>query len=208
VTPAHDVARRRRVLLTRSAEDCAEWAERLGALGATPVALPCIHAETIDTPPVRATVAAAVADADWLVFTSRRGVEAFVALGGSAPARTKIAVVGAGTAAVAQELLGRVDLVGRGGTAASLADSLAANGVLAQRSHAVLPLAENAGDALERALSGAGARCTRLDVYRTVPAPPATPRRAMSSLGADNVILASPTAVTGFVQQVIVDVPV
>ena len=72
----------------------------------------------------------------------------------------------------------------------------------------LLALAENAGDTLERALTVAGARCTRFDVYRTIPAPKAAERRAMSTLGADNVIFASPTAVHGFVQQVAVDVPI
>jgi uroporphyrinogen-III synthase len=207
VTPAVKAVASRRVLLTRSSEDCAEWAERLAVLGAAPVVLPCIACETIDSPALRAALATAVADADWLVFTSRRGVEAFAALGGRVPARTKIAVVGGGTAAAAERTLGRVDLVGHG-TAALLAASLKTGGALAAAARAVLPLAENAGATLERALIGAGAHCTRLDVYRTVPVPPTTPKRAMSSLGADNVILASPTAVTGFMHQVAVDVPV
>ncbi len=208
MTPAAAAGAGRRVLLTRSEEDCREWAERLTAAGALPVVLPCIQCETIDTPPLRRALAAALADAAWLVFTSRRGVEAFTALGGAVPAQTKIAVVGAGTAAAAERSLGRVDLVGGGGTAALLAESLLASGALAHAPRVLLPLAENAGDTLERALSAAGARCTRLDVYRTVPAPPARAKRAMSSLGADNVILASPTAVTGFTNQVLVDMPI
>jgi uroporphyrinogen-III synthase len=61
---------------------------------------------------------------------------------------------------------------------------------------------------LERTLTAAGAHCTRFDVYRTVPSPAAAAKRALSSLGADNVLLASPSAVTGFVQQVVIDVPV
>lgn len=198
----------RRVLLTRSEEDCAEWAERLLAHGAHAVALPCIHAETLDSPALRATLAAAAAAADWIAFTSRRGVEAFVALGAHAHARAKIAVVGAGTALAAENALGRVDLVGRGGTAAALAATLVADGALAARPHVLLALAENAGDVLERELTRAGARCTRLDLYRTVPAPAGATKRAMSTLGADNVLLASPSAVAGFVHQVELDVPV
>jgi uroporphyrinogen-III synthase len=208
VTPALASHAHARVLLTRSEEDCAEWAERLTALGATPVTLPCIHTEIIDTPALRAALATAAAEAAWLVFTSRRGVEAFVALGGRPAAATRIAVVGASTAAAAEHALGRVDLVGRGGTAAALAGTLVGGGALAAQARIVLPLAENAGDTLERAFTAAGARCARFDVYRTVPAAPAEPKRAMSSLGADNVILASPTAVTGFLHQVVVDVPV
>jgi uroporphyrinogen-III synthase len=207
VTPATALSGRS-VLLTRSEEDCAEWAGRLAARGACPVTLPCIHAETLDTPTLRAMLATATASADWIAFTSRRGVEAFAALGAAPPAHVKIAVVGTGTAAAAEQRLGRVDLIGRGGTSAALGATLIAEGSLMTRPLVLLALAENAGDALETALSEAGARCTRLDLYRTVPAPATPTKRAMSTLGADNVLLASPSAVTGFMRQVELDVPV
>src|SRR5262245_36126476 len=64
-----------RVLLTRSEDDCAEWAEELERRGVRPVLLPCIRSEPIDTPELRAGLKLALADADWLVLTSRRGVE-------------------------------------------------------------------------------------------------------------------------------------
>jgi uroporphyrinogen III methyltransferase/synthase len=208
VTLAVGAAPGRRVLLTRSEEDNSEWAEKLAERGAESVALPCIHCEPIDTPALRANLAAAAATADWLTFTSRRGVEAFAALHPTPLPRTRVAVVGAATAAAARELLGHMDLVGRDGTAASLGTTLARDGDLSYRRRVLLALAENAGDTLERALTAAGARCTRFDVYRTIPAPAAATKRAMSAFGADNVIFASPTAVTGFVQQVTVDVPI
>ena len=198
----------RRVLLTRSEEDCAEWAERLARHGADPVALPCIRCEPIATPASKAALAAAVPSSDWLVFTSRRGVEAFAALEPPAlPAKCRVAVVGAATAEAARAELGRVDVVG-GGTAAALGGTLADLGELMLHPRVLLAVAENAGDALERALQAAGATCTRLDVYRTVPAPPAERRRPLSTLRVDNVVLASPSAVTGFVHQVDVDAPV
>ncbi len=208
MTPAAGIASRRRVLLTRSDDDNAEWAEVLAERGAEPVALPCIHCEPIDTPALRAELAAAASTADWLTFTSRRGVEAFASLHPAPVPRARIAVVGAATAAAARERLGHMDLVGRDGTAASLGDTLARDGDLSYRHRVLLALAENAGDTLERALTAAGAHCTRFDVYRTIPAPPVTTKRAMSAFGADNVIFASPTAVKGFVQQVNVDVPI
>ena len=208
MTPAVSTTPRRRVLLTRSEEDNAEWAETLAERGAEPVTLPCIHCEPIDTPALRADLAAAAAAADWLTFTSRRGVAAFAALHPAPLPRARVAVVGAATAAAARELLGHVDLVGRDGTAASLGATLARDGDLSYRQHVLLALAENAGDQLERTLTAAGATCTRFNVYRTIPAPPAATKRAMSTLGADNVIFASPTAVKGFVQQVTVDVAV
>lgn len=208
MTPHAANVSRRRVLLTRSEEDCAEWAVRFARHGVDAAALPCIRCEPIATPAAKAALAAALPSADWLVFTSRRGIEAFVALDPPAlPTRCRIAVVGATTAEAARAELGRVDLVG-GGTAVSLAATLVDVGDLRRHPRALLALAENAGDALEQALTSAGAECTRLDVYRTVPAPPAQPRHPLSALRVDNVVLASPSAVTGFVHQVEVDVPV
>ena len=201
-------ASRRRVLLTRSEEDSADWAARFAQRGGEAVALPCIRCEPLATPARKAELAAALPQADWLVFTSRRGVEGFMALEPPSPsARCRIAAVGATTAEAAAAALGRVDLVG-GGTAVALAATLLDVGDLERRRRVLLALAENAPDTLEEALTEAGAECTRLDVYRTVPAPPAEPRRPLSALRVDNVVLASPSAVTGFVQQVDVDVPV
>ncbi len=205
----------RRVLLTRSADDCADWARRLEQRGAAAVLLPCIDAESIDTPELRSAAALALAAADWLVFTSRRGVAALAALVSSGPdarrfalpAACRVAAVGEATAAAAREATGRVSLVGRG-TAADLGELLAAEGELGARPNVLLALAANAGDALERALGAAGARCTRLEVYRTVPAAAVAPKQALSSLDAGDVLLASPSAVKGFVQQVSIDAPV
>ncbi len=208
MTPRPKQSARPRVLLTRSEDDIAEWAERFAERGADTVALPCIRCERIATPAAKAALAAAVPQADWLVFTSRRGVEAFVAAAPAPAAHSRVAVVGAATAAAAQAALGRVDLVGRGGTAAELAATLVRDGELQRRPRVVLALAANAGDTLERELTSAGAECRRINVYRTVPAPEAEPRRPLSALHVDNVVLASPSAVLGFMHLVEVDVPV
>jgi uroporphyrinogen-III synthase len=197
----------KRILITRSADDCAEWAQKLAELEAVPVSLPCIDTETIDTPELRARLAAAVPEADWLVFTSRRGVEAFRTLYSGSIGNARVAAVGAITGEAARTRLRRIDLIGRGGTASLLAATMLADGVLADEPRLLLALAENADDRLESALQGP-ARCTRLDVYRTVPAPARATKRALSSLGADNVLLASPSAVTGFVNQVDIDTAV
>jgi uroporphyrinogen III methyltransferase/synthase len=209
MTPKPKPFAARRVLLTRSEEDCADWAARFAERGVETVALPCIRCEPLATPALRAALAAAVPSADWLVFTSRRGVAAFVAL--EPPARSpqcRIAVVGAATAHAARAAFNRVDLVGREGTAAALAAALVDEGDLQRYPNVVLALAENAGDVLQRALTAAGAQCTRLDVYRTVSAPATGARRPLSTLRVDNVVLASPSAVQGFVNAVEVDVPV
>jgi uroporphyrinogen-III synthase len=147
-----------------------------------------------------------LADAGWLVVTSRRGVEAFEQLrGAKLLPRARIAVVGAATAAAARAKLGRADVVGRG-TGAALGAELAGRGDV-RGANVLIAVAANAGDALEQALAAAGARCTRIDLYRTIPAPPAAMKRKLSTLAAERIVLASPTAAQGLVHQVDLDVP-
>jgi len=117
MTPHAAKDSRPRVLLTRSEEDCAEWAARFARLGMESESLPCIHCEPIATEASKAALAAAVPRADWLVFTSRRGVEAFSTLYDGSLGNARVATVGAATGESARERLGRVVLIGRGGAA-------------------------------------------------------------------------------------------
>ena len=193
------------VLITRSADDCDEWALMLEAEGAIVVVLPCIHIEQIDDDELRQSIAGELPQADWLVFTSTRGVHAFAALHGEAlPDLVKIAVVGPATADAAVIAFGRADLVSEMGTAASLAQALEAR-ITNHPMRLLVAVAENAGDTIEETLREAGATCTRIDVYRTVPADEITPKEALSSFDVDNIFFASPSAVTGFMNQVEVD---
>ena len=194
-----------RVLLTRSTEDCAEWAEALEQQGLLPVIFPCITAEPLDTPQLRAALRADLEHADWVVLTSRRGVAAFATLAADTlGAHTRVAVVGPATAQAARAMLGRADHVG-GGTAARLAASLPADPNLTPGARLVLALAANAPALLERGLAAAGARCRRFDVYRTVPAPARSPKAPLSALRADRILFASPSAVEGFSNQIEMD---
>jgi uroporphyrinogen-III synthase len=197
-----------RVILTRSAEDCDEWAAQLIRAGAEPIVYPCITAEIIDTPALRAALAAGAAGADWLVVTSRRGVDAFAALH-PAPLRSavRIAAVGLATGEAARLRLGRIDHVGAG-TAAALGDTLPADARFAAGARCLLALAANASAELERRLAAAGAVCTRCDVYRTIPAAAHSPKQRLSALRADKIVFASPSAVEGFVNQIEVDAPI
>ena len=210
-----------RVLVTRAAEDGAAWASKLADAGAVPLMLPCIDCHPIREPSVRARLAEALAMIDWLVLTSRRGAQAMRqmidAIDWSPPdkeamATIRIAVVGPATAAAAASLPGQVELVAPGGTARSLAAALAVR----LRAHpagepphvkprCLIAVAENAGNVLEETLKQAGGDCLRLDVYRTKPAAPATRKQALSELGADKILLASPSAVTGLVNRLELD---
>ena len=214
----------RRLLLTRDEEDSAAWAAEIEGLGAVPLVFPCIVCRDIDTPELRLRLAAELPRARWLAFTSRRGAASFARLrGGRArgaapdgapgaappaalPDGVRIAAVGPATAraAAAAAALGRVDLAGGpSGTARSLAEALVPR--LGSGDRVLLAVAENAGPAFEETIRAAGRACHRLDVYRTLPVPERTPKRAVSTLGADDVLLASPSAVAGFVNQVRLD---
>lgn len=220
----------RRILLTRDEEDCAAWAAEIEDLGAVPLVFPCIVCRDIDTPELRTRLAAELPRTRWLAFTSRRGVASFARLRGgqvrvatvggewgsvpgaapgvappdALPDGVRVAAVGPATARAASFALGRVDLAGGpSGTARSLAEALVPR--LGACDRVLLAVAENAGPAFEETVRAAGRACTRLDVYRTLPVPERTPRRAVSALGADDVLLASPSAVAGFVNQVRLD---
>lgn len=198
----------RRPLVTRSAEDALAWAAALTAEGADPIVLPCIRTETIAAPELAERLRAAIADCDWLIFTSRRGVDALADLAIDLPAAgIRFATVGRATADRLRDCFAAVasiDLIGEG-TAAMLARELALDPAIGNGARCVLVLAANAGDSLERTLAAAGATVERCDVYRTLPAAPVEPKRPLSSLGCDAVLFASPTAVTGFDNLVDVD---
>jgi uroporphyrinogen III methyltransferase / synthase len=196
-----------RVAVTRSIDDCADWAARLAQAGAEPIVYPCIRTETLGGPALAAELGAAVADADWVVFTSRRGVEAFAAAVTEESLRAKVAVVGKATGAAARAALGRADFVATGGTAAALGAELAVDDAFGDAPSIVIAVAENAGPALQSTLARAGARCRRFDVYRTVAEPAREPRESLAALALDAVLFASPSAVTGFLNQVAIDGP-
>jgi uroporphyrinogen III methyltransferase/synthase len=197
--------RGQRVIVTRSAEDSAEWVAELERTGADVLVYPCITTQDIDTPRLRTALAASAATAEWLIFTSARGVERFAALHpGALAARTQLAAVGATTAGAARRAFGRVDHVG-GGTALSLAESLVARREWAPGVRCLLAVAENAATLLERKLAAAGAVCERFAVYRTISTPSRRPKQPLSALHADKILFASPSAVAGFANQVEVD---
>ena len=216
-----------RVLITRAAEDCAAWASRLRDAGAVALMLPCIECRPIRDPVAEARLAEALPRTDWLVLTSRRGAEGLQTLIAAiqwspsdlqAMANVLIATVGPATASAAASLPGRVELVAPAGTAKSLARELAAriatpsvatppiatpreSGAQIARPKCLIAVAENAGPVLEDTLKQAGGECVRINVYRTVPAAPPPRKQALSELGADKILLASPSAVSGLVNR-------
>jgi uroporphyrinogen-III synthase len=198
---------RQSVLLTRSEEDCAPWARELERSGITPVIFPCIRCEPLESAELREHIALELPRSDWLVFTSKRGVEIFSMLHREPlPTSLRVAVVGPATADAAVIQLGRADLVSEMGTAASLAQALEAR-LSGPNNRHLVAVAENAGTTIEDLLTAAGASCTRLNLYRTVPVARREPKFTLSALGADKILLASPSAVIGLTNQVELDIP-
>ena len=183
----------RTILITRAPEDAAAWGERVEARGGRAVVRPCIAVERVPAGEARASLAAALAGADWVAFTSKRAAAATAAvLEGRLPAGVRIAAVGAATGHAVAERLGREpELIGRQG-AKALAHEL-----LTQQpppAAVAFPAAEAARPDLEAALGEAGVAVRRVTLYRTV-----APREPLdlAALGVDVVLVASPSAAEG-----------
>jgi uroporphyrinogen-III synthase len=159
----------RRILITRAPHQASLLAERLSALGATPILIPTIE---IAPPASFATLDASLAvlsGFDLVAFTSANAVEAFqqrAQLLGVAPAPRRIAVVGPATERAVEAIGFHADLVPPVFTAESLAQSIIQT-VLCEVPSAriLLVLAEQAPATLHSALSAAGASVTVAAAY-------------------------------------------
>ena len=192
----------RRVLVTRALEDARVWAAQLSALGADAVILPCIRAELFDDALTREALVSALSNAEWLCVTSRHGVEAVARLDVPLSTRLKIAAVGEATANAVRTVFARDPFVARGGTSRALGAELAASldeNIISMRM--VVAAAAGGRSDAELALTRHGASVTRVDVYRTVPASRCGTLRDLAAERIDDVLLASPSAVEGLLNQ-------
>lgn len=197
----------RRVLVTRALEDAGAWADRLAALGADPVILPCIRTEVLDDAATRAALSAALNGAAWLCILSPRGAEAVARLAGPLAPAIRIAVIGSATARAAAAMLGREAYVAQGGTSRALGEELLRELQMDGGAPRVVVASARGGrtDA-EDALGLGGVSVTRVDVYRTIAASRGTARRDLAVEGIGDVLLASPSAVEGLLNQAAVRV--
>jgi len=159
-----------RVVLTRAKETSAELATALRSEGFDVAECPLIRIEPIDGPPLD------LADYDWLILTSRAGVEElFVRLDGPLP---PVAVVGPGTAAALREHGVEPAVVARRSTQEGLVAELPR-----PPGHVLFAGAEDARDVLVRELGA-----DFVPLYRTVEL------RPEGLPDADLVVLASASA--------------
>lgn len=165
----------RRIVVTQATHQAAELANLLSHQGAIPLLYPCIAIQPpADTTQLdEALLRAAEGDFDWMVVTSANTVrilaQRLAALDRSPQAlsHTRIATVGAATAAAVHDLLGlEVALTPENEVAEGLADRLAA--ALHPGDRVFLPQAALARPVLARRLAAAGGAVTQIAAYETV----------------------------------------
>jgi len=151
----------RRIVITRPEADARRFADRLRARGAEPIVAPTIEIEFTD--PVELDEALARLDQfDWIVFTSRNGVEA-VFHRTSDIAGPKIAAIGPATAEA---------LAAHGAEATLMPSSHVAEALLEEIGDVrgatmLLPCADIARDVLPAGLRAGGAAVLEIAAYRT-----------------------------------------
>jgi uroporphyrinogen III methyltransferase/synthase len=170
----------KRILITRPKGQSAELAEKLRRLGADPVELPAIE---IRPPAGLQPLDDAIAQLetyDWLIFTSRNGVERFVERLDASPQdwralRAKVCAIGPATASALSDLHLKVDIVPEEYVAEGLLAALEPHGLDGKR--ILIPRALVARDLLPDTLRVRGAHVEVVAAYETV-APEGAAERA------------------------------
>lgn len=192
----------RHVLVTRAIADAGSWVTRLTAEGVRADVMPCVTAERIGDADTLQRLVEAIRSAHCLLVTSVRGAQCVAAAISALPAGLEMAVVGPVTAEAVHRLFGRTPYVAHGGTSRALGGELVALwGAQANRRRVVIAGAEGGRDDADVVLTRAGVHVSRINVYRTIPAPAVGRRRDLAREGTTDVLLASPSAVTGLVNQ-------
>ena len=139
---------------------------------------------------------------DWLALSSRRAVRAVEDLRpGPLPPDLHVACVGPATAAEAKRAFGRTDRVAADGTGRALGVELAAS--LPRSTRVLVAAAEEGRVDIEDVLRPAGIDVRRVAVYRTLSATRKGPPLRLGDLALDAIFLASPSAVRGLINQVL-----
>jgi uroporphyrinogen III methyltransferase / synthase len=186
------------VVVTRPRDQARELVAALTARGARVIGLPVVEiAEAADGGAALDAAAAAVADYDWVAFTSANAARRLLGRlrDGRALGRAKVAAVGGATAdAVAR--FGLVpDLVPGQATAAALA---AAFPDAPTDGRVLFPRAAVARRALPDGLATKGWAVDEVEAYRTVAAAPPPDDVAATLVGAAVVTFTSPSTVAGY----------
>jgi len=187
----------RAVLVTRPLEQTATLVTMLEERGATAVLAPAISIEPGDPAVLRRAAArVAAGEFEWVVLTSRAGVQAlFDALPADGTVRARVAAVGDGTARALRVRGVEPHLVPRTFTTSALGEAMPPGA-----GRVLLARADVAPVGLEETIASKGWRAERVDAYRTrsIPELPGEAAEALRSGTVDAVTFTSASAVRGF----------
>lgn len=159
-----------RICVLRGAEFGHRVAERVRHRGGEPRFIPLIEVTAIESQFLKQEVRAWVGGGyDWLILTSANAVHAIEHLGEplAASRASRVAVVGPGTAAHAEQIGLTVDLVPEHDfTTEGLVDALLA-GLAGTPKRCLFPASNLTDDRLQRALEAAGHEVVRVTAYET-----------------------------------------
>ncbi|MGQ0669681.1 MAG: uroporphyrinogen-III synthase [Actinomycetota bacterium] len=186
------------VLVTRPADQAGELVELLEERGATAIEAPAIEIVPVASKALEQALRELVAgEFEWLVLTSRAGVDALSASISSGEGRARIAAVGDGTADALRAWGRDPDLVPRTFTTEALGRAMPRGS-----GRVLLARADIAPAGLEDALRAKGWTPVRVDAYRTR-MPRSLPPEARVALReglVDAVSFTSASTVRGFVR--------
>jgi uroporphyrinogen III methyltransferase/synthase len=151
-------------VITRAAADAEPLARRLESLGAIPVVVPAIGVEFTDPGPLDAALAN-ISRYDWIIFTSRHGVEAVFRRTRSVPG-PRVAAIGPATASELRRHGVQPDLVPDVHVAEGIMDAIGD----VRGTRILLPRADIARRAVAEVLTQRGATVDDIPVYHTGPA--------------------------------------
>lgn len=194
------------IVLTRPLGQSRELADAISEKGGEPLPFPTIRVEESAAVPA-AELVAAVGAADWLVFTSRNGVESFFKqwVGTGRDSRglhgKQIAAIGRATAGALLERGVRADLVPDHFTSEQLLQSLSP---YVRERAVLLPRVQDAPPALADGLRAGGASVTELPLYRVVTETrhAAAIRTRLERRAVQAVCLTSPSTVRGLLENI------
>lgn len=190
-----EVEKRPRVVVTRSAEQAAAFADALLAAELQPLLFPVIRFEPLPHAPLHAALDVLSAG-DWLVFTSVNAVGFFQAAQGRVPTGVRIAAVGSATVQALAKAALAVDFVPDTFSGEALAAGLA----VSAETRVVLPRAKIGRPEIVERLRARGATVHDVPLYDTVTNSVPDALRRELAIGYDVLTFTSPSSVRNFMQ--------
>ena len=169
----------RKIVVTRAADQAAEFSERLRAFGADAIELPVIALEPPADPTPLDRAIENLATYDWLIFTSVNGVRFFLDRLDQSPhdlrsLQARICAIGPATRKAIEDLHLKVDRMPEEYVAESLIEAFAGENLAGKKM--LLPRAAVARDVIPIELAKLGAQVDVVEAYRNIVPPNAAAR--------------------------------